>query len=162
MGNHVGTVRKDQASASIRKKIVLLRQYVANEIPEGGFFPKNMTQFRGWEDKQLEITRIGSPNTMDRPHNKLLKEEAAQLIRQLLTKTSRRKRKTLEIGALHSQRLDDKRLIQDLTNQLQSSEQKRLQAEIQVARISKRLVEANSEIGTLTKQLRAIVPLRSK
>jgi hypothetical protein len=158
--SHISSVRRDHTQENIKKKILLLEEYSAAGVPDGQFFPKNMAQFRRWEDEDLELIKIGSPNTMDRLHNQTLKLRAEEIIKQLLKKKGRKESNARETAKLRSERNLDKRLVQDLTNQLHASEQQRIQAEQREGRTSKRLEEANQKIGELTKQLKTVVPLQ--
>jgi RecG-like helicase len=161
MTRHIGTARRDRAQENIRKKILLLEEYSTTGVPDGRFVPKNMAQFRQWEDEDLELRKIGSPNTLDRLHNQSLKLRAEELIKQLLMKRRRKESDAQETDRLRSERNLNKQLIQDLANQLHSSEQRRIQSEQREGRVSKRLEEANLKIGELTRQLRVVVPLQS-
>lgn len=151
--------RKVRAQDRIKKKILVLERWLAHEVPSGACIPKNITQFRLWEDDEFNVEKIGSPNTMDRPHNKALKLKATELIRLLITRKGNERKGVTELHRLQAQRLVDKRLVQDLVSQLQVSEQSRIQAEGREGRALKRLEEANERIAELTAQITAIVPL---
>src|SRR5260370_39776655 len=93
MVNHISVRRREQAQEIIKRKIAVLEGYIAIGLPEDSFVPKTLTQFRLWEDLAGGLARLGSPNTLDRPHNKNLKLKALQLINEIGLKRKRKKEK---------------------------------------------------------------------
>ena len=159
MSNHIASRRKSRAIAAIRAKIAVLERFVSGGIPENSFVPRSLAEFRRWEDSENELTKIGSPNTLDKSHNRQLKLKAQELIAEL---SKRRKRKTTRVNEksdLHTLLRDKDRLITDLTNQWHSAEHGRINALQKVTRLSNRLTELLRDNAELTKKLNAVAPL---
>ena len=159
MPSHISLQRKERATGSIKKKIAILERYAIEGVPEGGFAPANLTEFRLWEDSAADVTKLGSPNTMDKPHNTGLKLRVQELINEISKKKNRRKARSN-----HDQRRaelrDKNKLITDLTNQWHSSRHECDRAQQNERRQKNRVAELQRDNGELTKKLRAVVPLR--
>jgi hypothetical protein len=70
----------------ISNKIKVLEGYALKGVAPGKYFPRSVNEFRQWEDRDLGLEVIGSPNTMSAkssPHNASLIAEATELMRQL-------------------------------------------------------------------------------
>ena len=78
MDSHIGRLRREVAQKKIKAKIRVLEGYAKKGVPEGAFVPKNLAEFRRWEDSSLGVEQIGSPNTLDRPYNKEQKKRAQE------------------------------------------------------------------------------------
>lgn len=66
----------------------LLRQYSETGTPDGAYIPRSMKQYRLWEDAELSIVRLGSPNSTNvkdsGPSRVKLIQEASSLIAKLV------------------------------------------------------------------------------
>lgn len=110
--------RRNATTLMIEKKIDALRLILNSTNKDKFYIPTSMTKFRNWEDKELGLSKIGSPSSTNRklaPHNTLLIDEAESLISVLLKHQRRSKRsppkslasqvvcKNTEISSLQSQ-----------------------------------------------------------
>jgi hypothetical protein len=62
LGNEARAELVDQALEARNK---ILRSYSETGVPKGAYVPKSMTQYRLWEDSNLGIVRLGSPNSIN-------------------------------------------------------------------------------------------------
>lgn len=163
MADHVGGLRKDAAQNKIKKKIKVLERYAANpkSVKEDTYVPKDLTSFREWEDGDLGLERIGSPNTLDRPYNIGLKKQALGLIERLSMKKDRKERRTEIIDTLRAQKRKADRLIRGLTGELHSTRHELDQAQQSERRWEARAEERAKEIAELSRKLNSITGLRS-
>lgn len=159
MSNHISEQRKKRVQQVIKAKIKNLQEWLAEGLPKGTFVPKNMKEFRSWEDAALNLEKIGSPNTMDKPHNRELKRTAETLI-EALTKKRRQKESNREVSRLLVQMNEKDTLIKDLTDQWHATRQERDQAQKAARRSQSRLLELQNENGELTRKLSSLIPLK--
>jgi hypothetical protein len=160
VAEHISGQRKDRSQAIIRKKIETLENWLADGVPSEAFVPRNMAEFRLWEDNALKLERIGSPNTIDKPHNRQLKVRAAHLIKGLTQKENKKEGKARELDRLRIDSGTKEALIQDLTDQLHTIREESNRAMHDVRRLKNRNEELLRENGELTQKLNSLVSLR--
>jgi hypothetical protein len=162
MPEHVSGVRKNGAHQKIEKKIEVLEHYAADPVvaKKATFIPKDLVSFREWEDKNLGLERIGSPNTMDRPYNKGLKKQALELINRLAKKKVRKERRTEVIATLRAQLRNADRLTRELTNQVHTTRHELDQARQSEKRWKARADEYSQEIAELLQKLSKVTVLK--
>jgi len=153
---HISAQRKQRATLNIETK--LLQRYFSEGVPEGAFVPRNMTEFRLWEDEPLGVMKIGSPNTLEQ--NKGLKLRAQELVVEI-AKRNRRKKKGSNEEKLRASVEEKDRLIVNLTNQWHALRYECEQAQQSERRLKNRVTELLRDNGELTRRLNAIVPLQS-
>jgi septal ring factor EnvC (AmiA/AmiB activator) len=158
---HISGQRKEKVQASIEWKINILEGYLVNGVPTNAFVPKNMTQFRLWEDAAANVARIGSPNTMDAIHNSGLKLRIGELLKELISKKNRRQSRSNEVSILRRELREMSRLIQDLTDQLHATRHECDRANQSERRLLNRVSELQRDNGDLARKLAALVPLRT-
>jgi hypothetical protein len=157
---HISAQRKQRATLSIETKLQLLQRYMSEGVPEGAFVPRNMTEFRLWEDEPLGVMKIGSPNTLEQKQNKGLKLRAQELIVEI-AKRNRRKKKGSNEEKLRAAVEEKDRLITNLTNQWHASQHECERAQQSERRLKNRVTELLRDNGELTRRITAIVPLQS-
>lgn len=158
---HISDSRKIEAQKLIRDKIAVLEKYLSESVPENAFVPKNKTQFRMWEDATHNLKKIGSPNTLTKPYNKLLTERIDFLLHELATRKNRKERKTQIVEILRAELKEKNQLISDLAGQWHATRQQLERTEMNEKRLQSRVEELNTEVADLRRQLRTISPLRS-
>jgi hypothetical protein len=156
---HISALRKQNASYNIQKKIEILQTYKNEGVPDGAFVPRNLAEFRRWRDLEIGVTKIGSPNTLEREHNRPLKVAALEVISELALKARRKKQRSNEETFRVKAREKDK-LITNLTNQWHASRHECERAQQNERRLKDRVAELQRDNGELTKKLIAIVPLQ--
>ncbi|MBJ9656112.1 hypothetical protein I5588_16290 [Burkholderia multivorans] len=57
--------RAELVDKALEERNRILRSYAETGVPNGVYVPKSMTQYRLWEDSNLGIVRIGSPNSIN-------------------------------------------------------------------------------------------------
>src|SRR6185295_3180763 len=107
---HISAQRKQRATLNIETKLQILQRYFSEGVPEGAFVPRNMTEFRLWEDQALGVMKIGSPNTLEQTHNKGLRLRTQELILEI-TKQNHRKKKGSNEEKLRAEVREKDRLI---------------------------------------------------
>jgi len=157
---HISAQRKHRATVSIETKLQILQRYFSEGVPEGAFVPRNMTEFRLWEDEALGVMKIGSPNTLEQQHNKGLRLRAQELIVEI-AKRKRRKKKGSNEEKFRAEVREKDRLIINLTNQWHASRHECEQSQQTERRLKNRVTELLRDNGELTRRLNAIVPLQS-
>jgi hypothetical protein len=162
MTKHIGGLRKDAARQKIEGKIEVLERYASDieAIPEGAYVPKNLAGFRLWEDEDLGLEKIGSPNTIDVPHNAGLKKRALELIEKLAKKKDRKERRGKIVAALRAEIKSLGRLVRELTNQLHATRETLVRSQQSERRLQNRNDELARENGELRRQLRTVTGLR--
>ncbi len=158
---HISSSRKNQAQHLITTKISILEKYLAEGVPENAFVPKSETQFRLWEDSSLELKKIGSPNTLNKPYNKQFKQRIAFLVHELATRKDRKERKTHLVDTLRAKVKEKDQLISDLAGQWHSVKQQLERSENNEKRLQARVEQLNAEVAQLTQQVRKVVPLKN-
>jgi flagellar biosynthesis regulator FlaF len=161
MKTHISGHRREIAQAKIKGKITVLERYVAKGAPEGAFIPKDLTSFRLWEDTPLGLEKIGSPNTLDKPYNETLKNQALELITQLRKNKKWSDNPAGIINRLRKQVKRLSRLVRELASQLHSTRQDLDQARQSERRWKKRVEELNEENAELRRKLSTVISLRS-
>jgi hypothetical protein len=157
---HVSGQRKEEARGSIKKKIEILEGYLSRGVSENVFVPKNMTQFRLWEDGGIGVTRIGSPNTINKAHNRGLKTRIEEILKELAQRKDRKRSRSSEVNNLRVEVREKDRLIQDLTDQWHATKHECDRAHQSERRLLNRVSELQRDNGDLTQKLAALVPLR--
>lgn len=154
--NHISNSRKKDSQKIIKNKLAVLESYVADGVPENAFVPKSEAQFRLWEDSQIGLEKIGSPNTLNKPHNKPYKEKALELIQELLKRKNRKEKKRNLVDSLRAEIKEKNQLIEDLTGQWHfiSYELERLQK-----KYKHEIKRKDERIAELTKEIRKVTPL---
>jgi|SRR5579885_870708 chromosome condensin MukBEF ATPase and DNA-binding subunit MukB len=160
--NHIGGLRKDAARQKIKSKIEVLERYASDikSIPEGACVPKNLAGFRLWEDEDLGLEKIGSPNTMDAPHNAGLKKRALELIEKLAKKKDRKERRDKIVATQRAEIESLGRLVRELTNQFHATREALVRSQQSEKRLENRNEELARENGELRRQLRTVTGLR--
>lgn len=158
---HISSSRKTEAQKLIQDKITVLEKYLSEGIPENAFVPKNKTQFRLWQDSALNLEKIGSPNTLTKPHNKPLTERIGFLLHELATRKNRKERKTQIVETLRAEVKEKNQLISDLAGQWHATRKQLERTEMNEKRLQSRVEDLNTEVADLRRQLRTISPLRS-
>lgn len=162
MSRHVGTRRKDDAQNKIKAKVKTLKNYVKKKsIPKDTFIPKNEVEFRLWEDPELGLEKIGSPGTMNKPHNRALKKQAIELIKQLTQRKHRRQHQSTLIDSLRDKDREKTQLIKDLTSQYHVLKHECNRVQQDKRRLDNRVKELTDENASLTRQLRRVTGLRA-
>lgn len=157
---HISSSRKNEAQALITAKISIIEKYLTDGVPDGAFVPKNKTQFRLWEDSLLNLKKIGSPNTLEKPYNKPYKERIERLLHELATRQNRKERKTQIVETLRAEIKEKNQLISDLAGQWHSIKQQLERSENNEKRLQARVAELNLESANLTRQLKVVTPLK--
>lgn len=160
MSKHVSSQRKERARENIERKIKILEGYLSRGLPENAFVPKNMTQFRLWEDGVADLWRIGSPNTIDTAHNNGLKTRIVELLKDLAKRENKRQSRKSEIDNLRIEVRQKDRLIRDLTDQWHATKHECDRAKQSERRLLNRISELQRDNGALTQKVAALVPLR--
>jgi hypothetical protein len=57
--------RAELVDKALEARNKVLRSYSETGVPKGAYVPKSMTQYRLWEDSNLGIVRLGSPNSIN-------------------------------------------------------------------------------------------------
>lgn len=87
MRNPANDKSKAETQEVFRRKIGVLQRYIEDDIVEASVYaPKNMAQFREWEDDSLGLRKIGSSGTTSlkqSPHNRALIEQALDCMARL-------------------------------------------------------------------------------
>jgi hypothetical protein len=160
MGTHIGSHRKDVAQATIKAKIRVLERYAKNGIPEGAYVPKNLADFRRWEDALLGLERIGSPNTLDQLHNIQLKKRAQELILQLTKDQKRKSSRAQTVSKQNAKIKEQDRLTGELTSQLHVTRHELNKAQQSESRCKKRVEELEDETAELRRKLSTLIGLK--
>lgn len=161
MSKHISTCRKDDAQKKIKAKIRVLERYKKKDlIPKDTYIPKNEVDFRLWRDPELGLEKIGSPNTMNKPHNQVLKQHAVELIKELTRRRQRRNRRTELVDTLRDKNKEKDLLIKDLTSQCHVLRHERNRAQQDKRRFENRVDELSRENASLVRQLKSITGLR--
>jgi hypothetical protein len=78
------TARADMVDAVLEKKNSILREYRETGVPKAAFVPRSMKQYRLWEDVDMGLSPLGSPNSINikdsKPERVELIKEASSLI----------------------------------------------------------------------------------
>lgn len=160
MASHVSSLRRETAQKRIKAKITILVEYAQKGIPEGTHVPRNVAEFRRWEDKSLGLERIGSPNTLERPYNAHLKKRVLELIEELAKKQKRRLGRNQIVNSQRTQVKRLTRLVGELTSHLHSTRHDLEQARQSERRWKKRAEDLTEENGELLRKLAAVTSLR--
>jgi hypothetical protein len=160
MASHISSQRKEKAQENIESKIQILEGYLVHGIPENAFVPRNMTQFRLWEDCVANLARIGSPNTMDKPHNNGLKTRIEGLLNELAKRKHKRQSRRSEVDSLKIEVREKDRLVRDLTDQWHAKKHECDRAQQSERRLLNRVSELQRDNGELTQKLASLIPLR--
>ena len=160
MAKHISTERKERAQKNIEEKIKVLEGYLNNGVPENAFVPRNMTQFRLWEDITAKIFKIGSPNTLDKAHNSGPKARIEVLLKELRKVKRKKERRRNEVDTLRFDNRDKDRLIRDLTDQWHASKHECDRAKQSERRLLNRVSELQRDNGELTQKLASLIALR--
>jgi len=75
----------------IDRRIAILKKWLVNGVPAGEHVPKSLTQARLWDNAELSILKISSPNEFTTGHP--LYGASVSTISELLTKLKRRDEK---------------------------------------------------------------------
>jgi hypothetical protein len=161
VAKHVSSQRKEKVQANIERKINILEGYLVHGVPVNAFVPKNMTQFRLWDDFATDVARIGSPNTLDATHNSGLKLRIGDLLKELISKKNRRQSRSGEVSILRRELREMSGLLQDLTDQLHATRHECDRANHSERRLLNRVSELQRDNGDLARKLAAIAPLRT-
>lgn len=161
MTKHVAEQRKDSAQRKIEKKIEVLEGYAADPkfVAKAVYVPKDLAAFRLWEDEDLGLEKIGSPNTMDKPHNQGLKKRALELIELLAKKKARKERRGKTIDTLRARNKKSDRLLRELTNQLHATRHELARSQQSERRLQDRVASLTEENGELRQKVKTIVGL---
>lgn len=160
MANHISQTRKDATREKIKAKIKVLEGYAAHGVPTGAFIPPNMASFRRWEDKAIGLEQLGSPSTLDKPHNRGLKRRTLELLKLIANKEDKKVRR---IHIIDTQRIQIKnlsRLTQELTSQLHATRHALDQSRLNETRWRSRVDELTNEIGELHRTISNVTGLR--
>lgn len=160
MAEHISALRKDRSAQTIGRKIEVLEAYLSDGVPAGATVPKTMTNFRLWENPALGLAKIGSPNTMDKLHNRGLKARAIELMKEISKRSRRKVSKAGEIERVRREIREKDRLLQDMINQYHTIKVERDLARQGERRWQNRAEEAQREIAELRKKLNLVVGLR--
>ncbi len=160
MSEHISLRRKDKAQEIIKAKVKVLGSYLAKGIPNGAFVPCNEASFRRWEDASLGLEKIGSPNTMNKPYNRALKQRVREILKQLAILALRQKLPALKSRAQHKDKEKD-RLIRNLTGQWHEVKQELDRTQLRERRLTNRVAELLEENANLTRKLRVVTSLES-
>ena len=111
--------RPPSVEQRIQRRIEVLREWLEAGIPLGKALPTGLTAAREWEDKELGIRRIASPNeftTTHHLHGRLVASVSGLLtdLRNKYTKPSARRRST--DGGKQSTKFDRQAFEDSLTN----------------------------------------------
>jgi len=160
INNHISSSRRNEAQTLITAKISILEKYLSEGFPSGAYVPKNETQFRLWKDSTLNLKKIGSPNTLNKDYNKQFKERINFLLRELATRQNRKERKTQLVETLRGEVKEKNQRISDLAGQWHAVKHQLERSENNEKRLQAKVEELNAEVAKLTKQVRAVVPLK--
>jgi len=161
MGTHISSSRKSDAQRKIKAKIKILEDYLANGIPEGNLIPNDLASFRRWEDPLRGLEKIGSPNTMDKPYNRALKQRVVEILNKLADRRQRKHRRTQVVEALRKDNQAKDAVIRDLAAQWHATKHELDVARQNERRMGNRVVELEQEIAELARKLRTVTSLRS-